>query len=80
MKLIALKYILGKPNKAGLRWGTFSPRYTMSIKPIFWAGQRKQFPIISQESQIDKNAYFPGSDKHAADFQALKPAPENADM
>jgi ketose-bisphosphate aldolase len=69
--LYTLKHLLEKGEKGGYAVGAFSPRCSPVIKPIFWAGQRTQSPIIVQICQPELNWYKMTMAQFAQDFWDL---------
>lgn len=69
--LYTLKHLLEKGEKGGYAVGAFSPRCSQVIKPIFWAGQRTQSPIIVQICQPELNWYKMTMAQFAQDFWDL---------
>jgi ketose-bisphosphate aldolase len=69
--LYTLKYLLEKGEKGGYAVGAFSPRCSQVIKPIFWAGQRTQSPIIVQINHAEVNFYKMTMAQFVQDFWDL---------
>ena len=69
--LFTLKYLLEKAEKGGYAVGSFSPRCSQVIRPIFMAGQRTQSPIIVQVCQPELNMYKMTMAQFAQDFWDL---------
>jgi len=69
--LYTLKHLLDKSEKGGYAVGTFSPRCSQVVKPIFWAAQRTQSPIIVQINHIELDFYKMTMAQFAQDFWDL---------
>ena len=66
--LYVLKHLLDIAEKGGFAIGAFSPRCSPMIKPIFWAGQKLQSPIIVQICQPELDWYKISMAQFAQDF------------
>ena len=69
--LYTLKYLLEKSEKGGYAVGSFSPRCSQVVKPIFRAGERTQSPIIVQICQPELNMYKMTMAQFAQEFSDL---------
>ncbi len=69
--LFILKHLLEKGEKGEYAVGAFSPRCPQVIKPIFWAGQRTQSPIIVQINHAEVNFYKMTMAQFVQDFWDL---------
>ena len=69
--LYTLKYLLEKAEKGGYAVGSFSPRCSQVVKPIFRVGKRTQSPIIVQICQPELNMYKMTMAQFAQDFWDL---------
>ena len=66
--LYTLKYMLEKAEEGGYAVGTFSPRCSQVVKPIIWAAQRTQSPIIVQINHVELDFYKMTMAQFAPDF------------
>lgn len=66
--LYTLKHLLEKGEQGCYAVGSFSPRCTPVIRSIFWAGQRRQAPIIVQTCKPELDWYKITISQFAQDF------------